>query len=424
MTLLNRSSSLELVCLFLLALPACGGSAEVPPGGSGAPCPQGEICVPSTACSAGGSCTAQGGDGFPGYPDAGSPSAEDAGSLSAEDAAVPYPDGSVPPSWSMVNVLDYHVVDAKFSAALSSIVIASDTPSNALHVYDVATRADFAIALPEAPVAVAIDSTGLLAAVAYDAHVSWVDLKAGAVTTTCPVSSDAYDVALSTSGVAYVMPATDQWVSIHEITLSSCTETLLSNGFVYAGGRVALHPSGQALFADQDLDPNSVNECNLTAAGATCEDAMRGADWGTYAYGNGLWTSADGERLYTAGGATLSVPADVTGSPCTYGGSLDGVSVVQHLSEAPQAQRVALIPGNLYGEESNADTVVRVHETQYLGFVAQYELPAFPLAGTATAIAHGKFVFTTPTMGTLYAIVQADPSSGALNDFAIETIVP
>jgi hypothetical protein len=68
--------------------------------------------------------------------------------------------------------------------------------------------------------------------------------------------------------------------------------------------------------------------------------------------------------------------------------------------------------------------VIRVHETQSLGLAAQYDLPPFPLPDGTVAIAHGRFVFTSPTMDTLYVVVQADPSSEAPNDFAIATIVP
>ncbi len=49
---------------------------------------------------------------------------------------------------SSAHVLDYDVVDAKFSTALSSVVIASDAPSNTLHVYNVVTAVDRAVPLP------------------------------------------------------------------------------------------------------------------------------------------------------------------------------------------------------------------------------------------------------------------------------------
>jgi hypothetical protein len=288
-----------------------------------------------------------------------------------------------------VTVLDYGVVDAKYSAALSSLIFASNQPTNALHIYNTTTTADQAVALPVAPVAVAVDASGLHAAVAYDAHVSWIDLASATITATCALSSDAFDIALSKEGVAYVMPRTDQWVSIHVLD-ASCTEQL-AGGEVYAGSRLALHPSEMALFdADQGLSPSSVNRCDLESSPFDCEDALGGADWGTYEYCGELWMSADGERIYTGCGVTLRVPGDPGTELCSYGGTLDGVSSIQYLSEAPEAARVVLIPGNGYEYDPNdpstqSDTVVRVHETDYLGFVSQFELPAFPLMGTSTA---------------------------------------
>jgi hypothetical protein len=339
----------------------------------------------------------------------------------------------VPPQQATIDsVLSYRVVDAKFSVALSSIVIASDTPSNTLHIYDTQAQADRAVALPLAPVAVALDSTGLTAAVAHDAQVSWVDLKAGALTATCSVSSNAYDVALSSTGTVYVMPRTDQWITLHAVDRSSCSEAASGASLLYAGSHIAMHPSEKALFAaDQGLSPSRIDRCDLTVSPIACSDSEGTADWGTYEYCGNLWLSADGQRIYSACGVTLRVPGNVTTDYASYGGTLAGVTRVQHLSEAPQAERVVLIPGvdpysNPYPQaaDANADSVVRVHETQYLGFVAQYELPRFPLAGSATAVAHGRFAFTTPAMDVIYAIVQADPSSGALNDYAIVALSP
>jgi hypothetical protein len=137
--------------------------------------------------------------------------------------------------------------------------------------------------------------------------------------------------------------------------------------------------------------------------------------------------SADGQRIYTAGGATLEVPADVTTTLCSYGGNLPGVTLIQHLSEAPQAQRVVLVPGVVYfapDTDPNADDRVRVHDTSSFGFVAEYALPPFPLAGGKSATARGRFVFTTPAMDHIYAIVTADPARVAQPEFAIVTLVP
>jgi hypothetical protein len=218
--------------------------------------------------------------------------------------------------------------------------------------------------------------------------VSLVDLNAGTITTTCAVSSDAYDVALSSTGVAYVVPESGGFTPVHAIDFSSCAETL--DGMTPIPARAALHPSQQALFlAEEGLTPSRVDRCDVTASTIECVDAEDGADWGVYELCGNLWLSADGARIYTACGVTLSVPQDVSVDACAYGGALDGVDAIQHMSEAPEVQRVVLIPGFASNDGPSDDStppgdmVIRVHETQYLGFVAQYELPPFPLPGAA-----------------------------------------
>lgn len=392
--------------VFLVPLLACGGHSDV----TSEACPPGFVCTPIAIGPASGQDS---GYGF-GAEDSGAsesmPGTQDASSPSSP----PYPEASAPPTSASVADSAYDVVDAKLSLALSSLVIVSDSPVNAMHLYDFATGADSSIALPTTPVAVAVDATGLLAAVAYDAHVSWVDLQARSIKATCDVSSDATDVALTKTGIAYVAPETDQWVSLHAIDLTTCTETTASQ--LYAGARLALHPSEQALFATQDSDPSSILRCDLAVSPVDCEDAEDDQNWGTYDYGNSVWTSADGTRLYTGGPATLLVPADAGAGECTYGGSLTGVTGVQSLSEASQVGRVALVPSASDSEfnptEGNADTVVRVHETQYLGLVGQYELPTVPIGSPSGVVEHGRFVFSTSTMDALYVIVQADGEDG------------
>ncbi len=417
----RRSSPLGLASLVLLSpLPAiflfaCGGSTSS--NGSVAECPPGYTCIPAcygSPCSTSSAGDAGSSPAPPWAPEPGDDAAAWSGppSPGASDAsASDYPEGSTPPSSATFQPLGYEVVDAKQSAALGSLVIAASSPTNALYFYDLATGADVPFGLPMTPVALAVDATGLFAAVAFDAHVAWVDLKAQTIKAMCPLSSDASDVALTTSGVAYVVPATDHWVPIHVIDLATCAETLASN--VWAGARLALHPNQQVLFLTQDLDPESITQCDRTASPVSCVDAEGGADWGTYTFGNSVWVSADGTRLYSGGPATLVQGGDA-GSVWTYGGSLPGVSAVQTLDEAPQVARVALVPSDSAWDPSsvNADTVVRVHETQYLGLVGQYALPSVPAAGGGSAPAHGRFVFAMSGMQGVYVIVQGDAEDG------------
>ena len=188
---------------------------------------------------------------------------------------------------------------------------------------------------------------------------------------------------------------------------------------LWAGSHIELHPSESAAFtADQGLSPSRVDRCDLTRSPPGCTDAQGQADWGTYSYCGNLWMSEDGERIYTACGVTLRVPGDVNSSACTYGGTLDGVTGVQHLFEAGSAALLALIP------LGTGDGAIRIHETGYLKHVRDHALPGFPTGATSTAKSHGRFVFTTRAFDMAYVIVQADPSSGALHDFGVASFVP
>ena len=426
-------SNRPLIALGSMAIPiiliACGGRAALDDSADGT-CPKGYTCTP--VCPAHETCSPPSGNGATGN---GATAASDAGAPSASDGATPvtdagHADGGAAPSLGAISVLGYRVVDAELSQALASIVMVSDSPSNALHIYDYATGNDRVVSLPLAPVAVSVDPTGTQAAVAFNAHTSWIDLTTGTIKATCDLTSDAFDIALSSKALAYVLPKTDQWVPLHTIDLTTCTEsTSMTWANLRASGHIALHPSEKAVFvADDGLSQSGAERCDLTASPIACDDAMGPNDMGGHGLCGNLWISADGARIYSACGVTLRVPSDVTTSACTYGGSLENASSVRHLSEFSAVKRVAFVPGVPYSPEgsepSHDDAVVRVHETDYLKFVAEYQLPPFPLTGTFTTTSHGRFVFGTPSMDVLYVIVQADPSSGALKDFAIATLKP
>jgi hypothetical protein len=353
-----------------------------------------------------------------------------AGTDAGTDAATPVMDAGTievacPPGYlctpigvvSSVSVLSYDIIDAEESKSLDSIVMISDTPANALHIFAEATGSDRTVALNAAPVAVAVDPSGTHAAVAFDGHVSHVDLVTGTVITTCMLSSNAADLTLTDSGIAYVVPLTDQWVPLHVLDLVTCDETP-NDTRIWAGSRIMAHPSGAAVFVSQWEVPDNIQRCDITGSEPVCADSQDFYDHGTYEVGHQAWTSVDGERIYSAGGTTLRVPSPVNGAPCTYGGMIAGVSTIQHMSEAVTAQQLAIIPA-----DPGDDSVIRIHATPYLELVQQLSLPSFPLTGGATTGAHGRFVFVTPTLDRLSVIVQADSAGGApLHDFAVATL--
>ena len=399
---------------------ACGGTAYE--------CPPGYECKP--ICSDGPFGNASAGDCVP--PDAG---AYDSGS-GGYDANAPfdagggggggvggYPAGSNPPSSASSTALAFDVVDAEQSTALHRVVMVSDSPSNALVILDPVSHAMQTVALPSKPVAVGVDPSGLHAAVAYDAHVSEIDLQTATLTTTCNLGSDAADIALSDDGVAYVAPLTDQWVSLRAVTLSTCTDSS-QNGGLYADSRLQLHPSGLAAFvADRGLSPSSIDRCYLNDGGVGCNDANSTDEWGRYEFCGSLWINSTGARIYTGCGVTLAVPPAVVDGFLTYSGKLTVPGAIQHLTEVTAASRVLAIPAvPAYATDPSltlADTEVRVYGTQYLDLQKQVQIPLM----TGGAPAHGRFVFGSDDGSTLYVIASSSMTIPG-GTYELETLVP
>jgi uncharacterized protein (TIGR03437 family) len=105
-----------------------------------------------------------------------------------------------------------------------------------------------------------------------------------------------------------------------------------------------------------------------------------------------------------------------------YLSSLAGVSSVGSLAESAAIQRVVLIPGApVYPATSTNDGVVMLFDSAYLKPVGQFLLPNFAVNG-ASFQPHGKWIFFNAASTELYVLMQADKTSGLLNDFALERI--
>jgi hypothetical protein len=356
----------------------------------------------------------------------GSPAEPDAGALG--DAATTTGDaggGSAAgdDTASSPSPLGFDVVDATFSAPLSSIVLVSSTPAFALHVYDTTTHVERAIALPESPIAVSLDPAGTHAAVAFGARVAWVDLATVTLTATCATQGDLFDVALSNDGTAYAMPKAGAGVPLETYDVT-CRQTL--EGAVDGGSHLALHPSGAVLFT-ANVSPIEVDRCDLVSSPVTCESAWNGEGHAVPGVCARLWASGDGSRLYTSCAAVLDLTAPPNAAPVSVAGTLAGVSSITHLAEAPLADRLVLIPGDTpsyfpVGTTPGPDTHVRIHDASSFALLREISLPAFPDTGSGAATAHGRFVFTTPKMGMIYVLVQADPASPLAGQTGLVTI--
>lgn len=326
--------------------------------------------------------------------------------------------------WTLAT-LPYRVLDAEYSRALEAIVLITDSPDRALHIYNPETGGDVRVALPLSAVAVSVSPAGDRAAVAHDAHVTYVDLVAGSALKTCDVTSDAIDVVLAGNGWAYVFPMTDQWSAIHGIKLSDCSETLSSSSAIYAGTVAALHPSGTKIYgADRGLSPSDIERYDISTGSPVY--AYDSPYHGDYPMCGNLWISNDGLRIFTACGRVFR-SSDTKSEDMTYNGRLEGADSIRHVSHASASGKVLVIPAastSSYPSNPDGDTLLRVHDYQFLTLDRTIQLPTIPGQGSTTFKGHGRFVFARSTGGAYYVVLQADATSGLLNDYAVGRMTP
>jgi hypothetical protein len=308
------------------------------------------------------------------------------------------------------------VAQAAYSASLQRIVMTDGSP-NALYVYDPATGAESSAALALPPQCLGVSPDGRYAVVGHNAWISYVDLTAGQVVKTIPVTADIGDCVLGANGWAYLFPRVDQWVALHSVEIATGVEVNTSSWSIYAGERAVLSPTdpGALYTVTAGLSPAQIERWDVSGGAATYK--WESPYWGDYPMGPDLWFSADGARLFTAAGTAFRT-SSTQSQDLVYGGQLSGLSGVKHLDCS--SSEIAAIPATYGWDPSTAskDTTVELFNTTYLGHQDRISLPWWSVGGNAFPT-HGLFVFHGADGTKRYVIVQADGASGLLHDTAV-----
>jgi len=314
-----------------------------------------------------------------------------------------------------VSLLNYAVVDAEYDVSLDRIVVVSENP-NLLHVVDGATKAETAVALPRAPVAVSVAPDGATAAVAHDGFVSWIDLRALQVKKTVTLLSDAHDVLLDGSGNAYVFPATNQWVNVHSVDLNAGTDKTPAGttANVYAGSVGVLVPSLGAIYAAEPLDPSLTERYDIAKGVAT--DSLWSGDPACV----GLWPSAQGDRFYTACGTALRASNTQSEDMKQIGQFFQAFyGSIQHLTE--RGSSVFMIRSNGQGPTALDDTKVEIYSAGDFSLQSERDVPCISTP-SRNVRAHGRFVFPAAAGTPVVVLVQADAGSAVAGNWGIATL--
>jgi hypothetical protein len=318
---------------------------------------------------------------------------------------VPPEAGLTPLPYLSRTQLSHDVVDAEYVRALDAIVMVASAPANTLYLYDVSTGTERQLALNKKPTAVSVSPDGRFAAVGHDALITHVDLDslvaAAPVVKLLNVTTEVFDLVLDGRGYAHALPRADQWVDVHSVHVATNTETL-GTGFLYAGTRGRLHPSGDYMYtANNGLSPGDIAKYDLRTGVA--KELYDSPYHGDYAMCGNLWFKEDGATIYTRCGNTFG-SSTTKSEDMVYRGrlQLSGSTyygyAIDALSQSDATKEIMLLEADTY-ECASINTASRrcythlaLYESDFLNRTAVYTLPPIELAGS-TFSQRGLFVF-------------------------------
>ena len=303
--------------------------------------------------------------------------------------------------------LEFRPSAAEYSASLDRIIMVSTDPSQ-LHIYTPNGPTDTIVSLPKPPLSLAVSPDGLYAAVGHDALISYVNLSAGTVEKTIPIPVVASNVTMSGSWI-YVIPR----LLFDPVSVNIATGAVTRNRTLPFDSAGRLNTAVNAIYGTFSDD---IRKYDISTGPITKQTASL-YRWGSPACWP-VFFSPDGGRIYTGCGTVFQASTDAS-LDMRYVTTLTGVSI-RSLTESAAINRVALIQGAPNFSNPN-DNVVLLYESDYLNPVGQFALVDFT-ADSRSFKAHGKWVFFNSASTALYVVVQADLSSGFVNDFAVQTI--
>lgn len=162
------------------------------------------------------------------------------------------------------------------------------------------------------------------------------------------------------------------------------------------------------------MSPADIRRFDVSGATITGYDSPYHGD---YPMCGDLWLSQDGSRIFTACGRVFRATAS-RATDMTYAGALEATTGVRHLADSTVAGEVLAVASTGYLGTGHEDESILVFGADYL--TRRPSVPVSPFitpAGTFTG--HGRFVFYSADSSRRYALVQADPSSAMLKDFAV-----
>src|SRR5208337_1346488 len=123
------------------------------------------------------------------------------------------------------------------------------------------------------------------------------------------------------------------------------------------------------------------------------------------------WFSQDGSRLYSGSGQAFRL-SDVAAQDLQYNGTLETSGLTAVADSSVQHVTATVTTG------ATNDTTIEFFGQQYLAVVGSISIPKFT-SGSNSYDAHGRYLFWNAAGNRLFALIQADQTSGFVNDYAV-----
>jgi hypothetical protein len=307
-------------------------------------------------------------------------------------------DAAAAPGSNPVTASPVRPITVDYSHALDRMILVSANP-NLLTILNPVTGNSQVVTLSMPPTALSISTDGLHAAVGHDGRISYINLASATLEKNLSVTTTVFALALGATHI-YAFPLLDQWEEVRVVNIASGAETLWN--WIYAGSTAGkISPNGKYLYI------NATKRYDITQPLAPAFDA-------TYGNSPQQWFSQDGSRLFSGSGQAYRL-SDIASQDLQYNGTLEtgGLTAVADSSVQQVTATVAIGPP--------ADTSIKFFGQQYLNTIGSIAIPKFT-SGSNSFDAHGRYLFWNAAGNRLFAVVQADQTSGFLNDYAIYTV--
>ncbi|BCN26005.1 PKD domain-containing protein [Vibrio alfacsensis] len=243
--------------------------------------------------------------------------------------------------------LPFHVNDAKHLPGLDIIVMSSDSPINAVYVYDIASNKTYTYPLSDRPESLSVDlsSTQGRIVVGHEYKVTQIDYNPDYPETPLQITHETSvenPMTIVKNDWVYLVERFDGFSEYTRLNLPRSQEIFMQGPSLRQMSVFEVHPSGHGIyFTSNAFSPQDIGRTNINEALELDYDV--GSPYhGDYAIGEDFWFSYDGTQLYTSSG-NIFTTSNNPDADMVYAGALPLAPVESNISSVAQNESITLL---------------------------------------------------------------------------------